>query len=135
MNLIENFKDAMNPPVFLGSVALILAFVIFGAGFSQQANITFTSLQQTIVSNFGWLYILSATGLLLFVIFLAVSRLGRIRLGGDEATPDFNMLTWFAMLLAAGMGIGLVFFGVAEPIGHYMQPLQADAQSTAAITD
>ncbi len=133
--MIRNFRETMNPPVFLGSVAVIVAFVIYGAGFTRHAVVTFQSVQTFIVTNFGWLYILAVTAILIFVIFLAISPFGRIRLGGEKAQPEFKDLTWFAMLMAAGMGIGLVFFGVAEPIEHYLSPLEVDARSDAAVRD
>ncbi len=125
----------MNPPVFLGSAAVILVFVLYSAIFSEHARETFGAVQSFIVHYFGWFYILAASAILVFVVCLACSRFGRIRLGGDDAKPEFHGLTWFTMLMAAGMGIGLVFFGVAEPIEHYLAPLQAEPQSNEAIRE
>ena len=125
----------MSPPVFLTSSALIIVFVIYGTVFTSHASVTFERVQGFLVTNFGWFYILSVTVILVFVIFLAISPLGRIRLGEEHSKPEFNNLSWFAMLMAAGMGIGLVFFGVAEPIEHYLAPVEADARSGAAIRD
>ena len=133
--LVNDFRDTMNPPVFLGSAGLILIFVLFGAGFSTAAETLFDRAQTGLIDGFGWFYVLSASFMLGFVIWLGLSRFGEIRLGGDTATPEFGRLTWFTMLMAAGMGIGLVFFGVAEPIMHYTSPLDAEPRSEEAVQE
>jgi choline/glycine/proline betaine transport protein len=135
MSFLSRFRRAMNPPVFLGSSALILFFVVVGAAFPRRAERTFEAVQTYLVLNFGWFYVVSATGILVFVVWLAFSRFGRIRLGGDDSRPEFHDVTWFTMLLAAGMGIGLVFFGVAEPIQHYLAPLEVEPKSHAAVRE
>jgi choline/glycine/proline betaine transport protein len=112
----------VNPPVFFVSAALILAFVLFGALFPEQAGRTFDSLQAGIVRDFGWFYIVAVAMFLIFVLFLMMSRYGDVKLGPDESEPEYSYLSWFAMLFSAGMGIGLLFFGVAEPIQHYARP-------------
>ena len=73
----------------------------------------------------GWWYVLIATGFVLFAVYCAISRIGTIKLGADDEDPEFGVLSWFAMLFAAGMGIGLVFYGVAEPLSHYVNPPEA----------
>jgi choline/glycine/proline betaine transport protein len=78
LKLIAHFRETMNPPVFFGAVGLILVFVVFGAAFTEVAQPTFESVQAFIVTNFGWFYILSATGLLVFVLWIAIGRFGRI---------------------------------------------------------
>jgi len=108
----------MNPPVFLGSAAAVLGFVAFGALASETAFALFESLQAGIVLFAGWFYVLTASVLLLFALYLGFGPYGQIRLGGEGARPEFGFGTWFAMLLAAGMGIGVVFFGAAEPVQH-----------------
>jgi choline/glycine/proline betaine transport protein len=112
----------VNPPVFFVSAALILAFAFYGAVFSDQAGRTFDAVQAWVVAQFGWFYIAAVAGFLVFVLFLMISRFGNVKLGPDESEPDYSYLSWFAMLFSAGMGIGLVFFGVAEPIQHYADP-------------
>jgi len=112
----------VNPPVFFISAFLILAFVLFSAVFPQQAGNAFDMLQAGIVRDFGWFYILSVAIFLVFVIFLMLSRHGDVKLGPDDSEPEYSYLSWFAMLFSAGMGIGLLFFGVAEPIQHYARP-------------
>lgn len=79
-------------------------------------------MQAFFLVNFGWFYQLSATFFLFFALFLIFSRYGKIKLGKDEDKPDFSRPTWFAMLFSAGMGIGLLFFGVSEPISHFANP-------------
>jgi choline/glycine/proline betaine transport protein len=110
----------MNPPVFLGSAATVIGFVLFGTLFTDLTEQGFESIQSFIVTTFGWFYILSVTGLLGIIIWLLFSRYGNIRLGGEDVQPEFGYLTWFSMMMSAGMGIGVVFFGVAEPMLHYL---------------
>ncbi len=112
----------VNPPVFYISAGLILLFAIFGAVFAEPAAAVFARVQAFIVADFGWFYVASVAGFLVFVIYLMISRHGDVKLGPDDSEPDYSYLSWFAMLFSAGMGIGLVFFGVAEPIQHYAAP-------------
>lgn len=112
----------VNPPVFFTSAGLILAFVLLGALFPDRARLWFAAIQTAITVDFGWFYVLSVAGFLLFVLFLMFSRYGDVRLGPDDSEPEYGYLSWFAMLFSAGMGIGLLFFGVAEPIQHYALP-------------
>ncbi|GGB88367.1 choline transporter [Novosphingobium endophyticum] len=112
----------VNPPVFFVSAVLVVAFSVFGALFPVQAGRAFSLVQATIVEDFGWFYIGVVAGFLIFVLFLMCSRYGDVKLGPDESEPDYSYLSWFAMLFSAGMGIGLIFFGVAEPIQHFTKP-------------
>ena len=112
----------VNRPVFFTSAALILGFVLFGSLFAEQAGRLFAAAQATIIVDFGWFYVLAVAGFLLFVLFLMISRYGDVKLGPDECEPEYSYISWFAMLFRAGMGIGLLFFGVAEPIQHYALP-------------
>jgi len=112
----------MNPPVFLGSAGLTLAFVIFGVVFPETANTAFSAVQTWIVETFGWFYMLAVAIFVVFALGLAVSDHGQVRLGPDDSRPDYSYGSWFAMLFSAGMGIGLMFFGVAEPMMHFMSP-------------
>jgi len=132
-HFVQDFRETMNPPVFLGSAGLIVLFVLYGVFFSAEAEMQFSRAQGWLIDSFGWFYVLAASGMLGFVIWLGLSRFGGIRLGGDSAKPEFGRLTWFTMLMAAGMGIGLVFFGVAEPILHYTSPLDAEPRSEEAL--
>ncbi|MBB5710018.1 BCCT family transporter [Sphingomonas xinjiangensis] len=112
----------INPPVFFISAGLILAFALFGALAPNLASRVFAAVQALIVADFGWFYIAAVAGFLVFVLFLMFSRYGDVKLGPDDSEPDYSYLSWFAMLFSAGMGIGLIFFGVAEPIQHYALP-------------
>ena len=112
----------VNAPVFFISAALIMAFAAFGALFPERAGTLFTALQSGIVHDFGWFYIASVAGFLIFALYLMFSRYGDTKLGPDDSEPEYSYLSWFAMLFSAGMGIGLIFFGVAEPMQHYALP-------------
>ena len=125
-------KMQVNPPVFFISAALILAFALFGAVFAEQARRLFATVQATIVADFGWFYIVAVAGFLVFVLFLMFSRYGDVKLGPDESEPEYSALSWFAMLFSAGMGIGLLFFGVAEPIQHYALPPVGEGRTIEA---
>lgn len=122
----------VNPPVFYISAVLILAFAAFGALFPKRAGDLFTAVQSTIVQDFGWFYIASVAGFLIFAIYLMVSRYGDTRLGPDDSEPEYGYVSWFAMLFSAGMGIGLIFFGVAEPIQHYASPPVGEGKTVDA---
>jgi choline/glycine/proline betaine transport protein len=122
----------MNPPVFLGSSAIIAALLILGIALPGQAENLFSAIQSWIIDTFGWLYILSVAGFVFAVLFLALSRYGRLKLGPDESEPDYGYLSWIAMLFAAGMGIGLMYFAVAEPILHYSAPPDTDPKTLEA---
>src|SRR5690554_5234549 len=93
-----------------------------GAVFAAPAAVIFSRVQAFIVADFGWFYVAAVTGFLVFVVYLMFSAHGDVKLGPDESEPDYSYISWFAMLFSAGMGIGLVFFGVAEPIQHYAAP-------------
>ncbi|OHV17481.1 choline transporter [Methylorubrum extorquens] len=122
----------VNPPVFFTSAGLTLAFASLSALFPAQAKSIFDSLQAAIVHEFGWFYIAVVAGFLGFAIFLMLSRYGDVKLGPDDSEPDYSYLSWFAMLFSAGMGIGLIFFGVAEPLQHYATPPVGEGKTIEA---
>jgi choline/glycine/proline betaine transport protein len=111
-----------HPVVFPLSAFLIIAFVVATSIMPRRALLLFDVVQAWIAGTFGWLYLAAMTGFLLFAFYLCFSRFGRIRLGPDDSRPEFSTISWFAMLFSAGMGIGMLFFGVAEPMGHYLSP-------------
>src|SRR5699024_3070879 len=84
------------------------------------------------MNKFGWFYLISATGFLGFAIYLIFSRYGNIKLGKPGDKPEYSYITWFAMLFSAGMGIGLVFWGAAEPLSHFHVPPYGDAETKEA---
>ncbi|TVR65008.1 MAG: BCCT family transporter [Gemmatimonadales bacterium] len=128
-------KLELSPQVFFPAVIVIAVFLVFGAGFTDTAGTVFDAVQDGIVANFGWFYILSVAFFLGFVVFLLFSRYGSIRLGPDDSEPEYSYFSWFAMLFSAGMGIGLVFFSVAEPIFHYVDPPLMEGGTQAAAED
>ena len=125
----------INPPVFFGSAALIIGFVIFGAIAPDTVGEVFGAVQHWIVETFGWFYMLAVAVFLVFSVGVAASSMGQIKLGPDDSEPDYNYLTWFAMLFSAGMGIGLMFYGVAEPIMHWQSPPNGDGGTVDAARE
>lgn len=134
MDLWQRITSHMNPPVFFGSAGVIVAFVLFGTLFTETAGDAFGAIQSFLVSTFGWFYVLTASLLLIFVLYLLLSEMGGIRLGGPKAVPEFGYLTWFSMMMAAGMGIGIVFFGVAEPMQHFAGSPFSEGGTEADVT-
>ncbi|MDH5737564.1 MAG: BCCT family transporter [Gammaproteobacteria bacterium] len=132
----ETPDNTIHAPVFYTSIAIIVGFFIVVLANLTTARATFSSIQLYATDTFGWLLILTVNILLMFCAYLAISRWGPVRLGGSDAQPQFSTATWFAMLFSAGMGIGLVFFGVAEPLTHFAHPPKPPPPhlaSTAAI--
>jgi choline/glycine/proline betaine transport protein len=109
----------IRPTVFFPSAGIIIVFVLLGAIFADWFAEVFAAAQDFVNTTLGWFYILAVMIFLVFVIFLALSPYGRIRLGPDDSRPDYSYFGWFAMMFSAGMGIGLLFFSVAEPISHF----------------
>jgi len=125
----------INGPVFYGSIIVIGIFLAIGVVFPGSADEIFGSLQAGILNSFGWLYLLAVGVFLVTVILLCLGRYGRLKLGPDESNPDFSFTSWIAMLFAAGMGIGLMFYAVGEPMTHFMAPPTADPRSIAAMRE
>ena len=109
--------------VFLISAGTILLFVLLTLALQEQAAEVFTGLRGWLTSNMTWFFISAANIFVLLCVALIVSPLGKVRIGGRDATPDYSYLGWFSMLFAAGMGIGLMFYGVAEPMSHFTAAL------------
>ncbi|MFN7023591.1 MAG: BCCT family transporter [Pseudorhizobium sp.] len=116
-------------PVFAIAGLTTITFVIFTLGFPQTATGIFSAAMSWVTTRFDWLFILASDAFLLFVVALAVSPYGKVRLGGPTAKPDFSLLAWLAMLFAAGMGIGLLFWSVGEPMTHFASSVAPDAGS------
>lgn len=108
--------------VFWPAAAIALAFIAFALIFPSAAEAAFGTLQTAIVSAFNWYYVLIAAFFVVFALTMGFSRFGRIKLGSDDDEPEFSTMSWFALLFAAGMGIGLVFYGVSEPLSHFASP-------------
>ena len=128
----DNLEGQLGPfgfdvhnPVFMISGISIVAFVFYALALPEQAAGLFGWLRPWLTSTFDWLFLSAANIFVVFCLFLIVSPWGKVRLGGQDAEPDYSYTGWFAMLFAAGMGIGLMFFGVLEPVYHMAvsQPL------------
>ena len=120
-------------PVFVVSSLTIIAFVAGVLVFQAGAATAFGALRAWLMSTFDWVFMGAGNLFVLFCLLLVATPLGRVRLGGADARPDYSRSAWFAMLFAAGMGIGLMFFGVSEPVEHFLQlPLGLEADDTAA---
>ncbi|MFT5636840.1 MAG: choline/glycine/proline betaine transport protein [Cognaticolwellia sp.] len=128
-------KSQLNKKVFVSASAIIIALLLYTVALPKQAQSLFSVIQTSIIDNGSWFYVLTVAFIFFFVIFLGFSRYGDIRLGPDHSTPDYSMLTWLSMLFAAGMGIGLMFFGVAEPLMHYLSPPTAEVGTVAAVQE
>jgi len=111
--------DIYLTPVFVISSITIIIFIAGSLIFQEQATTLFGNLRVWLTTNLDWLFMSTANLVFLFCLFVALSPLGKIRLGGTEAKPEFSYLTWLAMLFAAGVGIGLLFFGVSEPVTYF----------------
>ncbi|RTE86107.1 MULTISPECIES: BCCT family transporter [Gammaproteobacteria] len=105
--------------VFLISGLAVIAFVALTLIFQEKAQPLFEGVRNWLTANLDWFFIGAANIFVVLALVLIFTPLGKVRLGGTEATPDFNYLGWFSMLFAAGMGIGLMFYGVSEPISHF----------------
>lgn len=131
-----NFNaNKLNPGVFVSASLVILLLVGITVLFPEYMETLFSEVQQTLINTAGWFYVLSVAGILVAVVYLCASRHGHIKLGPDHAEADYSQLSWLAMLFSAGMGIGLMFFGVAEPVMHYVAPPTADPYSVEATRE
>lgn len=120
----------LNPTVTVVSKVLVIAFVLFCAIQAEQAGAFFQKASDFILNNFKWYYLSLVSGVLALLLYLMVSRFGLIRLGRDDERPEFSFTSWIAMLFSGGMGIGLIFWSVAEPMWHY-----ADNPFAKGLTD
>ncbi|MEU6701869.1 BCCT family transporter [Pseudonocardia sp. NPDC046786] len=121
--------------MFISSAVLAVAFVLWGVISPTSLGEVAGAVNTWITDTLGWLYIFSATGFLIFVLFLMMSRYGRVKLGPSDSTPEYGNTSWFAMLFTAGMGIGLVFYAVSEPISHFTAPPTGEPSSPEAARD
>jgi len=108
--------------VFWTTIAITAAFIALGALFTDPFGKALGDASNFVITNLGWAYLLITMFFLVFAVYLAFSRFGRIRLGGPDEEPEFGRFAWFCMLFQAGMGVGLVFWGVSEPLLHYDDP-------------
>ncbi|WP_334122182.1 choline BCCT transporter BetT [Glutamicibacter sp.] len=127
-----NEKTRINKVVFYGSALLVLAIALWAMIDRESASTVITNTVTWIGKNFGWYYTLIVVTVLIFVVGIAVSKVGKTRLGPDHSRPTFNMFTWAAMLFAAGIGIDLMFFSVSEPVTQYLAPPSIEGSTVQA---
>ncbi len=122
--------------VFWITLAIVLASVIYGVAAPDNFEITTAKIQSFITNKFGWYYLILVSAIVVFCLFLMISPIGSIRLGKPDDRPEYTRSTWFAMLFSAGMGIGLVFWGAAEPLSDFaIDPATAEPGSNAAMKE
>ncbi len=121
-------------PVFLPVVMLAVLFIAVTLIVGAPMKDVFAAIQEWMSDNFGWFFIISANIYLFFMLYLAFSKYGGIRLGGKNAVPEFGRVSWFAMLFSAGMGIGILFWSVAEPVYHFVEPPHGPEATVEAAT-
>jgi BCCT family betaine/carnitine transporter len=138
----DNFEGAVGPfgfdihnPVFLISGLSVVAFVFYTLALPEQSGEVFSWLFNEVTTGFDWFFLGAANIFVIFCLFLVVTPLGSVRLGGADARPDYSYIGWFAMLFAAGMGIGLMFYGVSEPMSHFSSSFGGTAADGGARTD
>lgn len=115
-------RNGVAPWVFIPAAAIIVGFSAFAIVFPDVAEDFFGAVETTVINSFNWYYVLLTSIFVVFVACVGFSRFGDITLGKDDDEPEFSVGAWFSLLFAAGMGIGLVFYGVAEPLRHYVTP-------------
>lgn len=138
----DNIETSVGPfgldihnPVFVISGLSVVAFVVLTLAFQNQVDPLFNGLRGWLTSTLDWFFLAAANIFVLLCLVLIVTPLGKVRLGGRDATPDYTYMGWFAMLFAAGMGIGLMYFGVSEPISHFTSSLGGTAVENGVRTD
>lgn len=125
-------KSSFNPVVISATLLFVILLLIATLALPAEMQNALNFLKEGIFRHFNWFYILTFSAFLCFLILLAISNFGSIKLGTDEEAPEFSFLSWLSMLFAAGMGVGLMFFGVAEPLSHYTSPI-GNGQAQAAM--
>lgn len=125
-------KSTYNPYVFFGSIIVLFILVCYAAIFKENAQTVLDTAKEWVNTNFSWFYVLAVAIILVVTVFVFFSRVGDVKLGPDHSKPEYGTLSWLSMLFAAGMGIGLMFWGVAEPVMHYLTPPDAEPETIAA---
>ena len=130
--------STLDPVVFGVTAVIAIAFLVWGFASTDSLRDTSTTALGWIIDNLGWLFVVSSSGFVVFVLWLALSRFGSIPLGRDDEQPEFSTTSWIAMMFSAGMGIGLMFYGVGEPVSHFATAPPGtggeEAQKTALAT-
>lgn len=125
----------INGPVFFTSSIFIIISITLTLIYREQAEEYFDIIQDFVANNAGWFFVLSVNIFLIFMLYLAFSKFGTLRIGGQNAKPEFKTLSWFAMLFSAGMGIGLLFWSISEPVMHYLNPPLTEGETALAAQE
>ncbi|WP_019816339.1 BCCT family transporter [Saccharomonospora saliphila] len=138
--MLEKLQRALglrtNPAIFFSSALLVLVFVVVSIAFTDEVDSAFSAASDAVKRDLGWLYILGVTAFLGFLLWIAFSRFGHVRLGAKDDRPEYSNVSWFGMLFAAGIGTILMFWGVAEPINHFANPpLSGVNDQVGALTE
>lgn len=133
--MIKKINKHIHPVVFYTSSLLVIFTLFYGVIATEQLSETIKYLHREIVTKFGWFYILSVASFLIFSIWLMLSRFGHVRLGKNNEKPQYGFFAWMSMLFSAGMGIGLIFYGVAEPIMHFASPPTMEGSTVEAAKE
>lgn len=128
-------KSTLLLPVFIPAIAVIFLIIIGTLSNPELAGTFFASILASITQNFGWFYMLAVAMFLVFIVAIAVSPWGKIKLGPDHVEAEYTFVAWFAMLFSAGYGIALLFFGVAEPVLHFASPPEGPAETVGAAKE
>ena len=118
LNLYTTFAKRVAYP----GLSVLISLSLLAALFPERVNAVLESVQDKVYKDLSWVYILLVSFFVIFLLVLAFSRMGNVRLGADNSEPQYSFFSWISMLFAAGMGIGLMYFGVAEPMSHYVYP-------------
>jgi choline/carnitine/betaine transport len=132
VDLYEPEHPKLDRIVFGITAVLAVGFVVWGAVSTDSLASVSGGAQGWVIENTGWLFVIAASFFVIFVIWLAASRYGRIKLGADDEKPQFKTVSWIAMMFSAGMGIGLMFFGAAEPLSFFVTPPPGTSQPESA---
>ena len=127
-------RSRIDRPVFFVAATLATAFVVYGAVEAASVDSGTTSILGWVTDSLSWLFVLSSGIFVAFSAFLALSRYGQIKLGADDSVPEFTTFSWVSMMFATGMGIGLMFWGVAEPLTHLNTPPLGEGEAASPDT-
>jgi len=130
---LENNGNIYTKPTFLIALIVMLVFLIVGVTMPESFGLGAERVFDYMIESWGWSFILGASLFLLIILYLLFSRVGDIKLGADDEKPAYSNIAWFSMLFSCGMGIGLLFWGVSEPIWHYIWPLYDEAATAEAV--
>lgn len=117
-----NWREGVDLPLTIAASGFLVVFVTLGVVFADPVRIAGAHIYAWIAETFGWVYVLGTMGFVLFILFMGLSRIGKVRLGPPDSRPEYSAFSWIAMMFALGVGIGLIFYGAAEPVMLYDQP-------------